>query len=117
MQHPIWYSSIKRLVRRETMNDMHAQPDEHGDGSRAVHRDERRRSLVLAAYQLIAEKGFEHLRTRDVATRAGVNIATLHYYFAHKEDLIAGVVDHLLHEFRTLPVPPAEEIGRASCRE
>lgn len=91
------------------MNDVYAQPDEHGDGSRAVHRDERRRSLVLAAYQLIAEKGFEHLRTRDVAARAGVNIATLHYYFAHKEDLIAGVVDHLLHEFRTLPVHPTEE--------
>lgn len=42
--------------------------------------DQRRRSLVLAAYQLIAEGGFERLRTRDIAARAGVNIATLHYY-------------------------------------
>src|SRR2546423_6517886 len=58
--------------------------------------DERRRSLVLAAYELIADKGFEELRTRDVAARAGVNIATLHYYFGSKEDLIEGVVDYLL---------------------
>ena len=64
--------------------------------ARTPHGDERRRSLVLAAYDLIAEKGFEDLRTRDVAMRAGVNIATLHYYFASKEDLINGVVDYLL---------------------
>src|SRR6266568_257435 len=65
--------------------------------------DQRRRSLVLAAYHLIAEGGFERLRTRDIAARAGVNIATLHYYFARKEDLIRGVVDHLLYEFSTVP--------------
>jgi AcrR family transcriptional regulator len=67
--------------------------------TRTTHADERRRSLVLAAYDLIAEKGFEDLRTRDVAARAGVNIATLHYYFASKEDLIDGVVDYLLDLF------------------
>ena len=38
--------------------------------ARTTHGDERRRSLVLAAYDLIAEKGFEDLRTRDVAMRA-----------------------------------------------
>ncbi len=67
--------------------------------ARTTHGDERHRSLVLAAYDLIAEKGFEDLRTRDVAMRAGVNIATLHYYFASKEDLIDGVVDYLLDLF------------------
>src|SRR2546430_14650430 len=67
--------------------------------ARTTHGDERRRSLVLAAYDLIAEKGFEDLRTRDVAMRAGVNIATLHYYFASKKDLIDGVVDYLLDLF------------------
>lgn len=67
--------------------------------ARTTHGDERSRSLVLAAYDLISEKGFEDLRTRDVAMRAGVNIATLHYYFASKEDLIDGVVDYLLDVF------------------
>ncbi len=81
------------------MNETHAEDGEQGARVRNTHRDERRRALILAAYQLIAEKGFEHFRTRDVASRAGVNIATLHYYFASKEDLIPAVVDHLLHEF------------------
>lgn len=61
--------------------------------------DERRQELVLVAYQIIAEQGFEGLRTRTVAARAGVNIATLHYYFASKEDLIRGVVDYIERQF------------------
>lgn len=83
------------------MNEMNNEQIEHGESTRAMHRDERRRSLVLAAYQLIAKKGFEQLRTRDVASHVGVNIATLHYYFATKEDLIQAVVDDLLLEFST----------------
>ncbi len=67
--------------------------------------DERRRSLVQAAYHLIAEGGFERLRTRDIAARAGVNIATLHYYFARKEDLIRSVVEFLLRQFMTAYLP------------
>lgn len=58
-----------------------------------------RRHLVLAAYQLIAEKGFEGLRTREVADRVGLNHATLHYYFPKKEDLVRGVVDYLIQQF------------------
>ena len=67
--------------------------------SYTAHGDERRQELVRAAYLLIAERGFEGLRTREVAARAGVNIATLHYYFATKEDLIRGVVDYIERQF------------------
>jgi AcrR family transcriptional regulator len=61
--------------------------------------DERRQELVQAAFQVIAEQGFEGLRTREVAARAGVNIATLHYHFPSKEDLIRGVVEQMQREF------------------
>lgn len=77
--------------------------------TRVAQADERRRSLVLAAYNLIAVKGFEQLRTRDIAAQAGVNIATLHYYFASKEALIQGVVEHLLHEFSNAPISVVED--------
>lgn len=70
--------------------------------------DGRRRELVLAAYQLIAESGLEELRTRDVAAKVGINISTLHYYFETKEDLIAAVVDHMTELFRTLRAPLPE---------
>jgi AcrR family transcriptional regulator len=67
--------------------------------------DGRRRELVIAAYQLIAERGLEELRTRDIAAKVGINISTLHYYFETKEDLIAAVVDHTADLFRTLRAP------------
>jgi len=60
----------------------------------------RRDELVLAAYRILAERGFEGLRTREVAGAVGLNIATLHYYFPTKEALVRGVVGHALGRFR-----------------
>lgn len=62
---------------------------------------DRRQDLVRAAYGLIARLGFEGLRTRDVASAAGVNVATLHYYFPTKEALIGDVLKHAMQRFRT----------------
>jgi TetR/AcrR family transcriptional repressor of nem operon len=60
---------------------------------------------VLAAFRQIAERGFEGLRTRDVANEVGVNIATLHYYFPTKEALIGAVLEHAMDRFRTTLEP------------
>ena len=73
--------------------------------SAPASREERRDALVLAAYNQIAERGFEGLRTREVAAEAGVNIATLHYYFPTKEALIRGVVEHAMRRFRSTLAP------------
>ena len=67
--------------------------------------DGRRAELVEAAYALIAEKGLEGLRTRDIAAKVGINISTLHYHFETKEKLIAAVVDHVHVLFRTVRAP------------
>lgn len=81
------------------------------------HGQAQRAALVDAAYNLIAEGGFEHLRTREVAARAGVNIATLHYYFATKEDLIRAVVDRMREEFMTIHAPWLDEPGLTPLEE
>jgi AcrR family transcriptional regulator len=65
----------------------------------------RRQELIQAAFRQIADRGFEGLRTRDVADAAGVNIATLHYYFPTKEALVRGVVGHAMGRFRTTLAP------------
>jgi len=57
----------------------------------SVKSNERRRAIVRAAYQTLAEKGFEGLRMREIAKRAGIDHSTLHYYFSGKEALIDGV--------------------------
>src|SRR5712664_1256511 len=66
---------------------------------------ERQEELVAAAYQLVASRGFEGLRPRDVAGAVGLNIATLHYYFPTKEALIRGVVGHAMGRFRSTLTP------------
>ena len=68
---------------------------------------------MLAAYGELAERGFEGLRTREVAAGVGVNIATLHYYFPTKESLIRAVLDHAMDRFRTTLAPhgsPADQL-------
>ncbi len=61
----------------------------------------RKEELVEAAYREIAANGFEGLRTREVAGAVGVNVATLHYYFPSKEDLIRAVLGHVMSRFQT----------------
>jgi len=76
-------------------------------------KDDRRQALVLAAYHQIAERGFEGLRTREVAAEVGVNVATLHYYFPTKEALIRGVLDYTMAHFRATLTPtgsPADQL-------
>jgi AcrR family transcriptional regulator len=76
------------------------------DGNaRATHADERRQALVEAAYQAIAQDGFQGLRTRDVAARAGMTHATLHYYFATKEALLQAVIEYAVFQRLLVYVP------------
>jgi AcrR family transcriptional regulator len=60
---------------------------------------------VEAAYHVIAAHGFEGLRTRAVAARTRVNIATLHYYFPSKAALVHAVTEYLTEQFRTVHAP------------
>jgi TetR/AcrR family transcriptional regulator, regulator of cefoperazone and chloramphenicol sensitivity len=73
---------------------------------------DRRKSLLQATFDVIASSGFEGLRTRSVAERAGVNIATLHYYFPTKQALIEGLAYFLSGVFATLHAPAPPSTGR-----
>ena len=73
---------------------------------------DRRKSLLQAAFDVIATSGFEGLRTRAVAERAGVNIATLHYYFPTKQALIEGLAQFLSGIFASLHAPSPPSTGR-----
>jgi len=49
-----------------------------------------------AAFQVLAEGGYDQLTTTKVATRAGVSVGTLYQYYADKHGLVrALLVDHL----------------------
>jgi AcrR family transcriptional regulator len=61
--------------------------------------EDRRLEIARAARALIIEKGFEGLRTRDIAERVGINIATLHYHVPTKAALISMVADSMRQDF------------------
>jgi AcrR family transcriptional regulator len=61
--------------------------------------DDRRDAIARAARTLIVEKGVEGLRTRDIAERVGINIATLHYHVPTKEALVELVAESLRDDF------------------
>ncbi len=54
--------------------------------------DQRRRQLVAAVVECIAEEGFERTTTRNIADRAGVSIGMLNYYFKSKKELVVEAI-------------------------
>ena len=60
-----------------------------------------RERLLLAAMRLFAEQGFANTSTREIALAAGVNIASISYYFGDKAGLYRAAF--------TEPAPHARE--------
>ena len=67
---------------------------------RRENTDDRRAAIAMAARALIIEKGFEGLRTRDIAQRVGINIATLHYHVPSRQALIELVAETIRDQFK-----------------
>ncbi|WP_199177945.1 TetR/AcrR family transcriptional regulator [Mycobacterium hubeiense] len=57
--------------------------------------ERRRYALVSAAAELLCEGGFDAVRHRAVARRAGLPLASTTYYFSSLDDLIAKAVEHI----------------------
>ncbi|MGW1893385.1 TetR/AcrR family transcriptional regulator [Streptomyces sp. NPDC002004] len=55
---------------------------------------ETRERILSAACEVIAEIGFEKIRMRMVAERAGVSTALLHYHFDTREKLFTEAMTH-----------------------
>ncbi|MGC7093511.1 TetR/AcrR family transcriptional regulator [Amycolatopsis lurida] len=56
--------------------------------------ERRRAALIEAASQLLAESGFDAIRHRAVAERAGLPLASTTYYFDSLEELVTAAVEH-----------------------
>jgi AcrR family transcriptional regulator len=61
-----------------------------------VRAEERRRELIAVAAAIIAERGVDELRTREVAAQVSITHASLHYHFPSKTDLIRAVLDDVI---------------------
>lgn len=50
--------------------------------------------ILKAAERLFAARGFDGASVRDITTAAGVNLATITYYFGSKEGFLAALFIH-----------------------
>jgi AcrR family transcriptional regulator len=66
----------------------------NGKRTRAEIAAQTREAILNAACEVIAEIGFENIRMRMVAERAGVSTAALHYHFDTRENLFAAALHY-----------------------
>ena len=56
--------------------------------------NEKQAFIMDSAEQLFAEKGFNGTSVRDIAEKAGVNLAMISYYFGSKEKLLEAIFNY-----------------------
>ena len=61
--------------------------------------DQRRDQMLVAAAQLIAERGFSETRIADVAKRVGASPALVIYYFGTKDNLLTEALRYSENKF------------------
>jgi AcrR family transcriptional regulator len=71
---------------------------------------------IGAAADLFAEKGLNDSKIEDVAAVTGVPKATLYYYFSGKEDILAFLLEDLLHEISEAVTEIVRTDGTAADR-
>jgi AcrR family transcriptional regulator len=78
--------------------------------------NERRVELLAAAIRVLAREGLAETTTRKIAAEAGVNQATLLYYFGSKDDLLFAVLQEMMlatQEIALQGVPQATDLREA----
>lgn len=63
---------------------------------------EARAKIAAAAEELFAARGFDGAAIRDIARKAGVNGAMIHYYFGNKEGLYLALLEAAASRVRAL---------------
>lgn len=77
----------------EAVNAAENRARPHGEGRRA--------QIIGAAMETMAAEGLYQTTTRKIAAAAGVNVATLHYHFRDKEEIITCVMQELVERYRS----------------
>jgi AcrR family transcriptional regulator len=56
-------------------------------------KSDKREHILVVAEELFGEKGFDATSVRDIAQKAGVNLAMISYYFGSKEKLLESLIE------------------------
>ena len=59
----------------------------------------RKKSILEAAERCIISHGIEGVTMRSIASEAGINLASLHYYFENKENLLTSLINQKFMDY------------------
>ncbi len=60
--------------------------------------EERTNQILVAAEQVVTDKGLDSLRMDDIADRTGLSKGTLYLYFKNKHDLMVAILERALQK-------------------
>lgn len=63
-----------------------------------VLKEETEQKIIKAAHEVFIEKGLDGARMQEIANRAGINKALLHYYFRSKDKLFDAVFQDIVKQ-------------------
>ena len=75
-----------------------------------------RAKIAAAAEELFAARGFDGAAIRDIARKAGVNGAMIHYYFGNKEGLYRAMLEGAASSVRALLIETTGGAGSTKAR-
>ncbi|MFC4213653.1 TetR/AcrR family transcriptional regulator [Pseudophaeobacter arcticus] len=77
---------------------------------------QRKRTLIEATLELVAEKGVQGATVRGIADRAQVTQGLIRHYFSSKEDLITAAFEHHMTQMTDLTFAPVADV-KGSARD
>jgi len=66
---------------------------------RKSNADQRRREIIWALYDCLAEQGHEKVTIKSIAARAGLPYGVIHYYFKDKEEIISELARAVVERY------------------
>lgn len=57
-----------------------------------------RDQILMATFECLAEKGTTAITLRDIATKAGITLSLIHYYFPTKEGLLVNATSYVIQK-------------------
>lgn len=76
---------------------------------------ERRRALIEAAVRVVADVGVGRATTRAIVSEAGMSLASFHYAFASRDELIDELIKTMVERERVAVIP--ELLAESSLRD
>jgi len=82
-----------------------------------VDREERRRAIADAIFEVIGTRGLQAVSLRDVAAQAGVSMGSVQHYFASKDEMLRFALGHMRDRVLARLQARLSQLANPSSRE